>query len=376
MSQEAPTVIDLFAGVGGLSLGVARAGFRLASAVEIDSKAAALHARNFPSVAHIAEDVSKLSGQRLLDLSGIGRNTLGGIVGGPPCQGFSEIGLKTANDPRNDLLGHFCRLVAETDPAFFLAENVPGVLHPRNAEIVSAAFARIPERYVRLSPITVKASEYGAPTTRTRVFFYGYDPAKINALTSDDFTPTGAVDVRVKDALFGLPTIRSSWQTELQSWRVVKELGEGEFQRRLVGCVPRGVGDPIALEQLLTKRLVSGFLGTVHAAETIRRFRSLKPGKVDQISKSVRLSAEGYCPTLRAGTGPERGSYQAIRPVHPTAHRVINPREAARLQGFPDWFQFHATKWHAFRQIGNSVSPLVAEAILKVVAKAALAEQT
>jgi len=82
---------------------------------------------------------------------------------------------------------------------------------------------------------------------------------------------------------------------------------------------------------------------------------------VDSISKARRLDVEGLCPTLRAGTGPERGSFQAVRPIHPRAPRVISPREAARLQGFPDWFVFDHTKWHAFRQIGNSVSPLVSE---------------
>jgi DNA (cytosine-5)-methyltransferase 1 len=94
----------------------------------------------------------------------------------------------------------------------------------------------------------------------------------------------------------------------------------------------------------------------------------MKPGEKDEISKTVRLKADGLCPTLRAGTDASRGSYQAVRPVRPTAARVITPREAARLQGFPDWFQFAPTKWHSFRQIGNSVSPFVAEAVLAVLA--------
>ena len=96
----------------------------------------------------------------------------------------------------------------------------------------------------------------------------------------------------------------------------------------------------------------------------------LKPGEVDSVSKSYRLKYKGFCPTLRAGTGSDKGSYQAVRPLHPTENRVITPREAARLQGFPDWFQFHSTKWHSFRQIGNSVSPILAEHILRVVKEA------
>jgi DNA (cytosine-5)-methyltransferase 1 len=97
----------------------------------------------------------------------------------------------------------------------------------------------------------------------------------------------------------------------------------------------------------------------------IHRFSKVNPGEIDKISRAPRLKLDGFCPTLRAGTGRDRGSYQAVRPIHPNQHRVITPREAARLQGFPDWFQFHETKWHSFRQIGNSVSPIVSEYLFK-----------
>ena len=96
------------------------------------------------------------------------------------------------------------------------------------------------------------------------------------------------------------------------------------------------------------------------------RYASLDIGEQDPISKSVKLDPFGFCPTLRAGTGRDKGSFQAVRPIHFLSPRVITPREAARLQGFPDWFVFDKTKWHSFRQIGNSVSPLVAEQILSI----------
>ena len=111
---------------------------------------------------------------------------------------------------------------------------------------------------------------------------------------------------------------------------------------------------------------MSGFQSTTHTDAVVKRFRSLAPGGVDRISKMKRLDPNGLCPTIRAGTGSDKGSYQSVRPIHPSADRVITTREAARLQGFPDWFQFHPTKWHSFRQIGNSVSPIVAEAALSV----------
>ncbi len=93
----------------------------------------------------------------------------------------------------------------------------------------------------------------------------------------------------------------------------------------------------------------------------------LNPGQQDKVSKSSKLDIDGFCPTLRAGTDNTKGSFQAVRPIHPSQPRVITPREAARLQGFPDWFQFHETKWHSFRQIGNSVCPIVGEKVLSAI---------
>lgn len=370
LSMPKKNIIDLFAGVGGLSLGAARASFNVAASVELDLRATEFHTRNFPTTKHLMEDVSRLRGSRLLELASISDCELCGLIGGPPCQGFSEIGLRGNGDPRNELLVHFFRLVAETRPAFFLAENVPGVVRERNEPLLNRALSQVPKNYIVLDPMAIRASDCGAPTTRTRVFFFGYDPDRVSALKTTDFLPSGEDDVRVARALTGLPALRSDWQSEEQSWRAVGELSDQLYERRIANDVPVGVGDPVALELYKARRLVSGFLGTVHSKETIKRFKTLKPGTSDLVSKCYRLCLDGYCPTLRAGTGPERGSYQAIRPIHPSSPRVISPREAARLQGFPDWFQFHPTKWHAFRQIGNSVSPMVAESLLRVVEKA------
>ena len=370
LKMERPSVIDLFSGVGGLSLGAARAGFRVAGSVEIDPIASASHAFNFRSTKHLHMDVAFLSGNSLLEACGVSPGMLSGLVGGPPCQGFSLIGKRNRDDPRNLLFGQFFRLVAETRPAFFLAENVLGILRQENAPIVEAALSQLPSTYRVLAPFTVRASDYGAPTTRTRVFFIGFDPSRISALTVQSFMPDSDVEqVRVKHALRGLPDVEPHWQHEKQSWRTIKPLDGGSFVDRLVGNVPEGVGNPEAV-RLASNRKVSGFLGTRHTEDTVARFRTLAPGEVDSVYRAPRLDLEGFCPTLRAGTNADKGSFQAVRPIHPKKPRVISPREAARLQGFPDWFVFHPTKWHSFRQIGNSVSPIVAEALLAKIALA------
>jgi DNA (cytosine-5)-methyltransferase 1 len=87
------------------------------------------------------------------------------------------------------------------------------------------------------------------------------------------------------------------------------------------------------------------------------------PGEFESKSRLYRLDEEGLCPTLRAGSGYDRGSYTAPRPIHPRLPRVITVREAARLHSFPDWFRFHPTKWHGFRQVGNALPPYLGQAV-------------
>jgi DNA (cytosine-5)-methyltransferase 1 len=257
-------------------------------------------------------------------------------------------------------------LVAETRPAFYLAENVPGILSKDTQPFIEAALAQVPSDYVRLPPMIVEAQNFGAPTTRKRVFFIGYDPQRISNLSEASFDTSDIPVFHVRDALEGLPRVFPSWQREEQSWREVKYSKSNYFTDRLRGHIPPNVGDAITIARL-KNNIVSGFLGTCHTEKTVLRFGLLKPGEVDSVYRSPRLKLNGFCPTLRAGTAADKGSYQAVRPIHPSAPRVIAPREAARLQGFPDWFIFHHTKWHAFRQIGNSVSPLVAERLLRVI---------
>jgi len=367
-------IIDLFAGAGGLSLGAARAGFSISAAVELDNFAVETHRKNFPHSKHIQKDVSKLSGKELLTLAGLKAGELDGLVGGPPCQGFSTIGKRQVDDGRNDMFAQFFRLVRETSPAFFVAENVTGILNEQYDEIRANAIAVIQKKYKMLAPLKIKACEYGAPTIRTRVFFIGYDPKKFKShLTHADFVPSSLIKpVYVKDALLGLPKkIDAGWQSEEQGWRKINisEHQKTIFFDRAMNSVPEFVGDPRLIDRYMEKNEVSGCMGTRHSEGVEIRYASLGYGEQDAISKSVRLNPFGFCPTLRAGTASDKGSFQAVRPIHYKSPRVITPREAARLQGFPDWFVFHSTKWHSFRQIGNSVSPLVAEAVLAAIYK-------
>jgi DNA (cytosine-5)-methyltransferase 1 len=359
--EQRPTVIDLFSGVGGISLGAARAGFSVVGAVDFNDRVMKAHRRNFPNTRHLTVDIAKYSGEGLL--SALNMQKPDGIVGGPPCQGFSSMGHRNIEDNRNVLFGHFFRLISQIKPRFFLAENVTGILDKSFRPIVDQALEQVEHDYHLIRGLEVCASDFGAPTSRRRVLFIGLLKSDCEPV-SESMLRRKSESVFVSEALSGLPSIRSDWQSEEQGWRQVSEYSDTAFSQRLVSEIPGGVGCIEALTRLREKREVSGCLGTLHSPEVKLRYGRLKQGGKDVISKSVRLKLDGFCPTLRAGTGPELGSYQAVRPIHPTSARVITPREAARLQGFPDWFRFDPTKWHSFRMIGNSVSPILAEKIL------------
>ena len=133
-------LIDLFAGAGGLSLGAARAGFNVVAAVESDQFALDTHKKNFPSSIHLDNDVSTLSGSDIINAAGLKNGELDGLIGGPPCQGFSMMGRRDEGDTRNNLFVHFFKLVEEIKPKFFLAENVPGILSEKYGELREEAF--------------------------------------------------------------------------------------------------------------------------------------------------------------------------------------------------------------------------------------------
>ena len=291
---------------------------------------------------------------------------------GRPAKASVPLAERDRLDVRNKLFVEFFRIVSEAMPSFFLAENVPGIMRESYRETRERALSLVDKKYTILPPMELAANEYGAATTRKRVFFFGYLQDSMESLTASCFSPSPEVEqIYVRDALHGLPPkIDPSWQTEEQGWRVVQVYEATHYARRLHGHIPIGVGDENALERLNTLNQVSGFLGTKHTSRVAERYANTERGKHDSVSKSYRLDPDGFCPTLRAGTGPDQGSFQAVRPIHPTEARVITPREAARLQGFPDWFQFSPTKWHSFRQLGNSVSPILAEQILIVIARA------
>lgn len=366
--RRSPVVIDLFCGAGGLTLGACRAGFRVAAGFDRDPEAIAIHRANFPSCKVASADIGEASSGDLLKFASESR--VEGVIGGPPCQGFSSIGKRNAADPRNQLFTRFFSHVENLRPEFFLAENVPGILSENARSTVRRGLRQVTSGYHVMPPFVVNAADYGAPTERKRVFFVGFrrkvDPEEFaKAIAAAKIQES----VRVRDALAGIfPPRNPTKSADGPVWgRVSWNSQPEEFAEQLRARIPPGVGDRFSKDMLQRRNLASGFQMTLHTTAVRKRFATVKHGQVDRISRAVRLDPAAFCPVLRAGTGPEHGSYTALRPIHSWEPRVVLPREAARLQGFPDWFLLHDTIWHSLRHIGNSVSPIVAEKILRVV---------
>lgn len=347
----APVLVDLFSGCGGFSLGARRAGYRVGAAFDIDPILTSSYSANFPGAQLILRDISSLSGTEVVAAAG-GR--VAGIFGGPPCQGFSDIGRRDPADPRRLLLDHFFRLVQEVRPEFFVMENVKGLAYADARPVLDVALERVTNDYSIYGPAILDAASFGAATNRQRLFVIGTLKVGRDPLASMHIEalrrPSATVRAAIADLLMAVPI---GDQEGFDVWRI------------------RNAGRPSAYARSLLShdRRFTGHRVTVHSDDVVRRFAGIKPGATDPIGRYPRLKWDGQCPALRAGTGSEMGSYQSVRPIHPDLPRVITVREAARLQGFPDRHLFHPTIWHSFRMIGNSVSPVMAEAIFRAVAR-------
>lgn len=371
MAENKKFIVDLFSGCGGFSLGAHLAGFETALAIDVDERLSSSFERNFPTSTLRNWDLSSVEEPAFREV--LGGKKVSGIIGGPPCQGFSLMGKRNVKDPRNELVGHFFRHVRNLSPNFFVMENVPGILIGDARDTLMAGLDTVSSKYKIVGPVEIDAADFGAATRRKRVIVVGYDEQYVDPISEDALTASGGHEkATVKDAILDLPSPRTvDVDDDGFDWLAYSTKGEtqalSEYARVMREMPGEGLGWELAKVAML-KGKISGFVPTQHSDAVVRRFLETPQGETERISRYPRLKWNAQCTTLRAGTGPDRGSFQSVRPIHPEEPRVITVREAARLQGFPDWFVFHPAKWHSFRMIGNSVSPFVSKHLLKIIA--------
>ena len=376
LRKKRPVGIDLFAGVGGLSLGFEQAGFDVVCAVEIDPIHGAVHRFNFPNCAVIPQSVSGLTGEMIRKASPqIGDRGIDVVFGGAPCQGFSLMGQRAFDDPRNQLVKEFVRLVKELDASYFLFENVKGLTvgaHRQFLEEVIAEFNAI--GYQVRSPWQVlNASAYGVPQERERLILLGakkglelphYPEAITQSAGKGKAKKKGKLPIgpTCEDALGDLPEAEDYEILLDQDSVLTANWGKPSSYSRQMRCLETN-SFHFGYQRSWEQHLLTASARTHHTAISRRRFAETNQGTVEPISRFFRLPSQGVSHTLRAGTDASRGAFTSPRPIHYEKARCITVREMARLHGFPDWFRFHTTKWHGARQIGNSVPPPLARAI-------------
>ncbi len=344
-------IIDLLAGVGGLSLGFSMAGFEPVLAVEKDKDIANSYRKNHKTPNVWDRDIQNINIKKELEQF---KGQITGVIGGPPCQGFSQKGKRLhIDDKRNYLFQFFIKVVEFLEPEFFLMENVPNILSANNSyfknEIINS-FEKI--GYNVVSDI-LNASDYGVPQNRKRAFFLGYKNKKNNG-----FPLPLDKKVSIKESIYDLPFISSGEGEDIMDYRTDIENRYQELMRKnsskvfnhistnhsklaleKLALIPKGKGKEVLPDKYLTKSIYSGTWS-----------------RLDEDSQSVTI-------TTRFDT-PSSGRF-----THPILDRCLTVREAARIQSFPDDFIFYGSKSNQMLQVGNAVPPLLSYNIAKHIKK-------
>ena len=320
----------------------------------------------------LARSVIGLSGDEIRKTAGLGEREIDVLFGGAPCQGFSLIGKRALDDPRNSLVREFVRLVDELRPSYFLFENVKGLTvgqHRGFLDELINAFGDV--GYDVLLPWQVlNACHFGVPQDRERLILLGAKvgmrlpsyPQPSTLAAGSEQTGLLPLGPTCSDALDDLPdaeefeTLKDLDEVRVTRW------GKASDYAAYLRCVNRQSWY-FGYRRSWDRMLLTASNRTEHTEISRRRFAETAPGEVEPISRFYRLPRKGISNTLRAGTDSARGAFTSPRPIHYKYARCVTVREMARLHGFPDWFRFHVTKWHGARQVGNSVPPPLARAI-------------
>jgi DNA (cytosine-5)-methyltransferase 1 len=386
LTRNSFTFIDLFSGCGGFSLGFLLAGFGPIAAIENDRDACDSHRMNFDRYGCITTlaDLRHFKPSQLASLlrEVHGRSRVDVILGGPPCQGWSRagrgklksLGRPTQNwedDPRNVLFRRFVNYVSFLRPRYFVMENVPGMLSHRGNDVtpqVAQAFARIG---YRTTMYALDAVDFGVPQRRTRLFFIGSPKGSglpvtnlIGPVTKLNLYHRGAYvpqpwHLTVRHALSDLPRLPNNYRVEISTYK--RSRGRPRYYSLLMRAGLNG--------------LLRDHVTRFHGEMDRKAFRALRPGmKYAELHKTLkRYRDDIFKDKYRrlswnqpAGTVTAHLSRDCYTHIHPSQLRTISPREAARLQSFPDGFLFCGGVNDRFRQIGNAVPPLLAYRIARV----------
>lgn len=341
-------VIDLFCGAGGLSLGFENAGFKSILAIDFWAPAIETYNNNRSNKVGQVQDITKLDKEffEQFDIK-----NLSGVIGGPPCQGFSLAGKRVIDDDRNKLYRDYFRVLEILKPDFFLMENVVGLTNLNGGAIKEDIIRRADLIGYHVSYKILCASDYGVPQNRRRVIFIGIKK-----------------EIYDKKGEFVFPEQKNYQVTCLEALSDLPNLDEGQDKTQYV-CEPQS-----DYQRLMRKNSVEvhNHEQSKHSEETIKAISYVPQGggmrdipieiRGDRKYSSLLRRMDSSKPSQTVDTGHR--TY-----FHYKENRVISVREAARLQSFPDDYIFYTGKQNQYKQVGNAVPPILAYELAKSIIK-------
>lgn len=367
-------ILSLFSGCGGCSLGLKQASLEVNLAVDIDQDACHTYSTNIKQGITWCADISTITSTQLLEKSRLKREDVTLIVGGPPCQGFSSAGARDWDDPRNALLKNFVDIVTYLRPTWFIMENVEGLLTANDGNFLIEAITRFLEAGYWVRAEKVYFETYGLPQRRKRVVIVG----NLEQCEFDFPRPTHAKHLTLfeekqpllslLDAIGDLPSLLpndreifydrkplSNYQVNMRrtdnasiSYHLVKKLNTATLQR--ISHLKQGETMKHLPDELQ------------HPSFTRRSYRRVMDGTPTEKrggapSGLKRLIADDPSLTITSASGTEF--------IHPFEGRPLTLRECARIQSFPDWYEFYGSWSSVATQIGNAIPPLFMETLIR-----------
>lgn len=369
------TCIDLFCGCGGFSLGMERAGFTVLAAIDFNPEAISVFRKNFPKVPHaLHKDLTKFLPPELATL--IGNQEVDVIVGGPPCQGFSTVrqrdgannGPRMVEDKRRFLYQDFIRHVGFFRPKVFVMENVLGIRSAAGGKYFVKVQKEARAKGYRVHSQIERAVDLGVPQKRQRQLIIGTRLDLPEYFRGElELAPRAVEHPTLGEAICDLPPVRAGGGAEE---------GEYDLERRKAHVAKYGSSYLFGTLEVGRSVKLTAHRARPHSERDLRDFARLREG--EHCANAMKRGETFEFPYDK-GTFKDRYTRQhrnepcstivahlskdGLMFVHPTQNRSLTPREAARVQSFPDWFEFPVARTHQFRVIGNAVPPLVAESV-------------
>ena len=353
-------VVDLFCGCGGFSKGFQQAGFNVRFGIDNWQDALVTYQKNFPNAVVLNEDITRVSGKQIIDMCGMQADEVDVIIGGPPCQGFSVSGKRMIDDERNVLYKSFVDLVSEIRPKVFVMENVPGLVRLFNGKVGEQVLEDFTGIGYTVKQQILSADNYGVPQQRKRVFFVGLNNEKFSRPDSFIYpTPTTGIGemipaISCKEAISDLDFVPDD-----------KVLGEdipyeiparNSYQKMMRDGSNSILNHSITLHKEKTKEIIAMVPDGGNYKDLPEELWSTRKVHIAW----TRMDSKKPCFTIDTGHNHH---------FHYRANRVPTVRESARIQSFPDTFEFVGIKTSQLKQVGNAVPPLLAKAIAENIIK-------